>query len=139
MKAAKLALIIVGAIILGVVLLIGTCAGGLHFLLKGPSEAGDKLVQLCGAHKYHEAYELTAPGLRATRDEAAFTAELQKLGLDRATSVSWSSRQINNSNGRVVGTVRLSDGRELPLEVRSVKEGGRWQITEVIPPRPDDE
>jgi hypothetical protein len=134
MKAAKLTLIIVGSIILGFVLLIGTCVGGVVMMTRGPVEAGDKLVQLCGSKKLHEAYELTTPTFRANTDEAAFKAQIEGLGLDRAISASWTSRNIENSDGRIAGTVRLADGKVVDLEVRSVNRDGRWQITSISPP-----
>jgi hypothetical protein len=136
-KAAKITLIVIGSLFLGFVLLIGTCVGGIVMLTRGPVDAADKLVQLCGAHKLHDAYQLTAPQFRAKVDEAAFIAEIKAIGLDRATASSWTSRNIENSSGRVAGTVHLVDGKDAPLVVESAKEDGRWLIVGVHPPGDD--
>jgi hypothetical protein len=128
-KAVKITLIVVGCCILGFVLLVATCVGGFMALTKGPREAGHQLVQLCGAHKLHEAYEATAPAYRAKTDEAAFTAAVKETGLDRAVSASWNQINVVNNLGRVAGTIQLADGHTRELEVRIVKDGDRWVVT----------
>jgi hypothetical protein len=128
-KAVKITLIVCGACFLGFVLLIATCVGGAVMLFKGPAEAADKLVQLCGANKIHECYQLTSPGFQKETDEAAFSELVHKTGLDKGQSTSWRSRNIENDHGAVAGTVRTSDGRTLQLEVQSVHQDGRWLIT----------
>ena len=132
MKAGKIVLIVVGASFLGLLLLIGSCVGGLLLFTKGPVDVADKLVQLCGANKIHECYQLTGREFQENTDEASFTASVRRDGIDKAVKASWSSRKVENDKGFVSGTVELSDGKSIELEVQSLHRGGRWEIMGIV-------
>jgi hypothetical protein len=133
-KVLLIVLLVIAAPLVGLMLMVGTCTGGLWLATSGVVEQADKLVKLAGKQQFHEAYALTSSGLRGQADEAAFTASLKQLKLDRAISVFWNARQVANDRGSVAGTVKLGDGGEQPVAIDLVKEKGVWKIDAVHPP-----
>jgi len=49
-------------------------------------------------------------------------------GLTHVTDESFSSRETNNGQGQLVGTLDIEGGGKLPIEIRLVKENDEWKI-----------
>jgi len=48
--------------------------------------------------------------------------------LTQVMATSWDSREINNGQGALKGTLELQGGGKLPIEVTLVKENDQWKI-----------
>lgn len=75
------------------------------------------------------AYGKASPAFRQAVSESDFEAIVDRLGLTRFKSASWPSREMQNGQGKVVGTLTLEGGVTLPATVNLVKnEAGQWQV-----------
>src|SRR5215475_10163639 len=73
-------------------------------------DASEEFLTLLAEEKFSEAYASTASGLKARLDEPSFTAAVKKLGLTDYSSAFWNSREINNQEGKVGGTMKTKNG-----------------------------
>ena len=120
------------------ILVIALCAGlgtmfvaGIFGLTQPVVDASNEFLALLGQGKIGEAYASTADGFRAQQDESSFTAAVKQLGLTEYASASWQSREINNNEGSVEGTVTTKGGGTKPIAIRLVKENGKWKVVSV--------
>src|SRR5262245_57548859 len=111
------------------------CCGGFAaifytaFALTGPAvTATDDLLALLRDGKTTEAYRSTAKSLQSQQSEAEFTQAVQRLGVTDYASSSWLSRNIENNEATLEGTVTTRGGRSIPLTVKLVKEDGGWKV-----------
>jgi hypothetical protein len=91
-------------------------------------DSSEQFLALLGQGKTAEAYASTADGFRAQQDEASFTAAVKQLGLTDYSTVSWHSRQFENQEGAVEGTLTTKQSGTRPVVVRLVQEGGTWKV-----------
>src|SRR5262245_24513409 len=99
----------------GAVVLLGAaaCAGLVWWvfsLTKPAADAGDQFFALLAQGKTHDAYLASSSAWQTREDEEAFTAGLRKLGLTDCASVTWTSRQINNNQATLQGTMTTKQG-----------------------------
>ena len=108
-------------------------AGGIVILVfsltSGVVEGAESFLMMVGRGQYEEAYRAASPEFRANQDLNAFKATMQRVGLDKYDSASWSSRRIRNSAGTVVGSARTVDGKRIPLRVFLVRGEKGWIVT----------
>ena len=131
---------LIGCSVAGVAVLL-LCGGFVGLVYYGVTElvaltkpvvdASDGFLGLLGQGKTAEAYASTASGFRAQMSEADFTAAVKKIGLDDYGSASWNSRNINNQEGSVEGTVTSKNGGTTPVAIRLVYEQGAWKVVGV--------
>jgi hypothetical protein len=100
----------------------------LFMALQPLSVSGSQFVQLLGNAEFKTAYLLLAESLRERGTEQEFQSHIHGIGLDRAASVFWHSREIKNSSGELLGTVTLRDGTKLPLALLLRYEQGMWRV-----------
>ena len=91
-------------------------------------DSSEQFLALLGQGKTAEAYASTAEGFRAQQDETSFTAAVKQLGLIDYSTVSWHSRQFENQEGAVEGTLTTKKSGTRPVAVRLVQEGGTWKV-----------
>ncbi len=124
MKALKWIAIAAGA--------AGVLAAGIVVLVfsltSGAVDAAEAFLALVGQGKYEEAYRSAAPQFRSSQDLGAFRATMQRYGLDKYDSASWSSREITNGRATLEGTVRTTGGGRVPTSVILVKSDGTWLV-----------
>jgi hypothetical protein len=95
----------------------------------GAAKAADAFVATLGRSGPDAAYDAASPALRAVEPRAAFDARMRAAGYDHLTSVSWSSRSINNDQATVGGDGKTNTGRTLPVQITAVKDGAAWRVT----------
>ncbi len=91
-------------------------------------EAADQFFADIGAGRIQEAYNRTSDDFRSQTSEQEFANWAAGHGLDRFESTSWSSRNMENNDGRVEGTVTLKSGEELPVIAVLVHQNEAWRI-----------
>ena len=108
-KTTVWALVILGVMFpIGCVIAIMVAGGGIFaiFAITQPVvDASEQFLTLVGQDKTKEAYAFTSEAYRARQDEAAFTAAVKQLELTDFASATWNSRNVNNDQGNVAGTV----------------------------------
>jgi hypothetical protein len=115
----------------GVAFLIYSLVNGIIVMTQPLVDASNGFLDLVGQGKTAEAYASTSSGFRAQQDLATFTADVQNLGITDYASASWSSRNINNNNGTLEGTVKSKKGTTTPATIQLVFEEGTWKVAAV--------
>src|SRR6185503_12510232 len=124
MKALKWFLIATG----GVGVLAAAIVALVFVLTSGAVDAAGAFFALVGQGKYDEAYRSAAPQFRTSQELGAFRATMQRYGIDKYESASWSSREIADGRATLEGTVRTSGGGRVPTSVILVKSDGAWRV-----------
>ena len=134
-KTTVWALVILGVMFpIGCVIAIMVAGGGIFaiFAITQPVvDASEQFLTLVGQDKTKEAYAFTSDAYRARQDEAAFTAAVKQLELTDFASATWNSRNVNNDQGNVAGTVTTRKNASKPIAVTLVREQGQWKIAEL--------
>lgn len=75
------------------------------------------------------AYSQLSVAARAATSLDDFKAMLKNMpALTQVTGTSFTSRTVENGQGKLEGTLELEGGGKLPIEVNLVKENGEWKI-----------
>jgi len=111
-----------------VVVLIAVVVVMVFMLTGGAVESAETFLALLAEGKTAEAYASTSAALQAQQDEAAFTAVIQRLGLDEYASATWTSRSVENERATLEGSVTTRDGGTIPLNIELVREQGTWKV-----------
>ena len=110
------------------VLLIGTLVGVVFYATGGIVDTADEFFEAAGEGDYPRAYSLTSQQLQRGTSEEQLTSFILDYGLNEVTDTSWSSRNINNNDGELVGTLTTANGGEIPIEIDLIYEGDEWKI-----------
>lgn len=97
--------------------------------------AADQFLAMLSEGKSQEAYEAAAESLRAQQSLDDFSRAVESMGLQGCGTASWSSREIQNDQASLEGSVTLADGGTLPLSMKLVKESGGWKVMSLTTPR----
>jgi len=124
-KWLKIVLIVLGCLVVFVGLIIGLA----FWATSGPVKAVDVELTLLRGGKIEEAYKTTAKGFQNSVTLDQFKSYLDTYpSFKNNQSASWSSREINNDQGKLDGELRATDGGVTPLQVVLVKENGEWRV-----------
>ncbi|WP_054312015.1 hypothetical protein [Mesorhizobium sp. 1M-11] len=107
------------------------------YFTSGISDAATDFFATTASSGAPAAYKKAAGGFRQAVSEQDFEAIVDRLGLAKFKSASWPTREMQNGQGKVVGTVTLEGDVTLPATVNLVKnEAGQWQVFnfELAPP-----
>ncbi|MFE0019314.1 hypothetical protein ACFWXH_31000 [Mesorhizobium sp. NPDC059054] len=107
------------------------------YFTSGISDAATDFFATTASSGAPAAYKKAAGGFRQAVSEQDFVAIADRLGLAKFKSASWPTREMQNGQGKVVGTVTLEGDVTLPATVNLVKnEAGQWQVFnfELAPP-----
>jgi hypothetical protein len=111
---------------------LASFAGGIFalalMLTSGATQAAEDFVKLVGESRYEQAYRDTAPQLKVVTTLETFQKVIQQVGLDKAKTVSWTSRTRENDSATIEGTIRTRDGRTIAVTIRLVKIEGTWRV-----------
>lgn len=123
-------------IALGVFVLFFAAIIGVVFWATGDIvETADDFFAAAAEGDYEKAHSLTYQRLQEQGSPEALEQFLTMNGLHEVTETSWSSRSIENSQGRVEGTVTTKSGGTIPLLVEFVSENDEWKISFIEPQR----
>ena len=124
-KWLKIVLIVFGALAVFVGLIIGLA----FWATSGPVKAVDAELALLRGGKIEEAYKATAKDFQNSVTLDQFKSYLDSYpSFKNNQSASWSSREINNDQGKLDGELKAADGGVTPLQVILVKENGEWRV-----------
>jgi len=112
----------------GVGVLVGLILVLVFSLTGGAVDAAEAFLSLVGKGQYEEAYRSAAPQFRTSQDLGSFRTTMQRYGLDKYESASWSSREVTNGRATLEGTIRTSGGGRVPASVVLVKSEGAWLV-----------
>lgn len=129
---------VIGCLLAGILGLggLGACVWTVFMITAPVAEASDLFLAKIGQGKAAEAYQEASSTLRAGSTEEEFTAAVRNLGLDGYQSASWSSRNIENDEGSVSGTVKTKTG-EIPLAITLRLEDGVWRVASFTKSKPE--
>jgi len=125
-----LALLFVGTVlaaglVVGAVLYILFRAGG------GPVEAADELLQSLSRGDVDSAWHQTSRGFREGTTLEQFAAFVREWRLTEATTRTWHTRSVSGDVGYSRATVRLEDGKRVPMFFHAAREDKRWRVTAI--------
>lgn len=111
--------------------------GAVFYFTSGISDAATDFFATTAGSGASAGYRKAAGGFRQAVSEQDFEAIVDRLGLAKFKSASWPTREMQNGQGKVVGTLTLEGDITLPATVNLVKnEAGQWQVFnfELTPP-----
>jgi hypothetical protein len=105
------------------------------WLTSGISEVANKQLDALRKGDVVTAYSYTSKAFQADTSIDRFKAFIDKYpALKNNRESSWSSREISNGNGTLVGTLTANDGTTLPVEYHFVKENNEWRMLNLVLP-----
>lgn len=131
MKVWQGCLIAVGVFML----FIGAIVGVVFWATGGITDTADEFFAAAKAGDYETAHSLTSQRLREQGSPEGLREFIEANGLDKVTETSWNSRSIQNSTGKLEGTVTTEGGGTIPLVVEFVSENDEWKISFIEPER----
>ena len=124
----KTLLIILG-VVGGLAVLGGVIVAGVFYATSGVTGAADKFYATARTGTPQQVYGLTATALQNVTTPEQLAAYIETNRFNQVAETSWSSRSIENSLGRVEGTLTLDDGGEIPVTMELVQEGEDWKVS----------
>ncbi len=97
--------------------------------------AADGFLAHLSEGKFEAAYESAAEALRTQQSLEEFTRAVEAMGLMGCGSAVWTSREVQNDQANLEGSLSLKDGGTLPLSMKLVKESGEWRVIAMTTPR----
>lgn len=123
---------IVLGVVVGLAAVIGVAIWVALWATSGLLEPIDRQLAALKAGKMEAAYEETSQAFREATPLARFTAFVDANPiLKDAAEHTFSSRSIENSVGKVSGTLTSSTGGVIPIEYQLVKENDAWKILNI--------
>jgi hypothetical protein len=118
----------VGVGIGGFVALVGGIFVLVWTLTAGAVDTTNTFLSHVGNGRYEAAYSAAAPQFRAQHSLESFRAAMQRFGLHRYKSASWSSRQFSNGRVTLDGTIQTRDGQQFSATVVVVQSQNKWMV-----------
>jgi len=116
-------------IVLGVVVFIVLVVALAMWATSGIVEPVQRHFTALRAGDVVGAYSELSVAARQTTSLDDFKKMLAGMpALTHVTGESYTTREINNGQGHLVGVLELDEGGKLPIEIRLVKENENWKI-----------
>lgn len=116
-------------VLLGIVAFGAIVVGLVFWLTSGIVKQGDLFLAYLANHDFEAAYAMTSEEFHevSTQEdiETLFTGAYDLSGLESTT---WNSREVENNQGRLLGSVTLEGGTTYSAELQFSKEDGTWKI-----------
>lgn len=114
----------------GFVLVFGMVVGAsVYYFTKGVADAASDFFATIASAGPEAAYRKTSPAFQQAMNESDFVTLVDRLGLTRFKSASWTEREVQSGQGSVSGTLVLDKDVSLPAKVQLTKNGaGDWQV-----------
>lgn len=125
----------VALLFVGTVLAAGLVVGAVLYVLfragGGPVEAADTLLQSLARGDVEGAWRQTTDDFRGGTTLEQFETFVREWRLTEASTRTWHARSVNGDVGFSRATVRLEDGKRVPLTFQASREGERWRVTAI--------
>jgi TIR domain/Domain of unknown function (DUF4864) len=105
------------------------------YLTSGAVDDAERFLALVAKGDLHHAYVFTASALQAQGSEESFAAHVRRLGLLDNASATWTSREIQNNQATLSGSVTTKQRSTVPLTITLLKEGGEWRVLSLSGPQ----
>lgn len=118
-------------VLLGVgiaVALISSLVGVAFYATRGLPATAQNFFLLIQDGRTSEAYQSTSARFQASYTQEDFDRMIANDHLEEYQGASWSSRSIENDEGRLEGTIRLVSHDPLPYRLHLVKEEETWKV-----------
>lgn len=92
------------------------------------ADVGDKFMNALKDGNYSQAFSACAPELQQKLGNAAALKNLIENGKVQPVSWSYNSRQANNAEGLLEGTVTMKNNRQGTLRIELVQKSSDWQV-----------
>jgi hypothetical protein len=128
-SAAKKVLIVVGALFAGFGVLIASVFLLLFMVLGNLADVAQDQLAAFRSGDLTKAYSYTSTDFRTATSFEDFKQFYQTHPILKTNeSASFPSRQFNNDEGTLTGSLKLKDGSAVPIDVMLKKEKGEWKI-----------
>lgn len=104
-----------------------------YFTAELPKTA-DKFFTAVKEKNMDQAYSLVSDAFKEETSQQELHDFLQDNGFDAYQVASWNSRNVSNNTGKLVGLIKTTDGKELPLSMDFIKSQGEWKIHAIEKP-----
>ena len=124
--------ILVAAI--GLAIVVAAAVASLFLMGRSASETAEDFLLLIAKGQIEEAYQMTAPDLRAKQNLDTFERRVDDSGLSDFASVSWSKQEEGPAEAKFEGTVTTKAGEKFPLRMTLIRIEDSWRVLEFEPP-----
>lgn len=115
-------------ILLGIVLIILVAVAAVFYLTRGLVETADKFFAAVQSNNLDQAMTFLSEEFKASTSVPKLQAFLTSSALMDYKEGNWSSRSIENNQGKLTGSVLTKSGGVIPLQLSFVKENEAWKI-----------
>ena len=126
-KVLIIAAVVVGLCICCFVAIIGFSSVGGFGLTQPAADAGEKFMQSLKSGDYATAYALCHPSLQQKFGSAQGLKQLVENGQARPTTWNFTSRNIENAQAHLEGTVTMQGGKGT-VTIDLVQVGSDWKV-----------
>lgn len=127
--AARKVVIILASLLAGFLILMGGLALLVWIFFSSLSSLGHQELSALRSNHLDKAYSYTSQEFKKAVPMINFKKFLNHYPeLQTNVSASFFEREINDDRGVVRGSLMLMDGRQVPIEIRFVKEHYQWKI-----------
>ena len=113
---------------LSFVIAIGILIAVVGFATSGVTGAANEFVEHVKNGKVEQAYQLCGGQLVEELPQERFGSFLRATRFMEVESASWTSRSVENMEGKVGGKITLQGGDQLPVDMVLKKIDGDWRI-----------
>jgi len=119
----------------GALLLLGTVAGSVIFLVvkkatAGPEKTIQSFLAAAGSGDFATAHGYFSEPLKQVQPLEQFSTQAAAhQDLFRVQETTFNNRSVDLSKASLSGTVTLTGGTQLPASFELVKEGDQWRLT----------
>jgi hypothetical protein len=103
-------------------------------LTSGLADTADGFFRAMKAGDLPGARQYLAEDFLASTSDEDLRRFIESSALANYESASWSSRSIENSRGKLSGTVNTASGGSVPMDISLVREKGAWKILALSKP-----
>lgn len=104
------------------------------YFTSGLPKTADKFFTAVKNNNMQQAYSYTSDGFKKVTTQNALQEFLHNNGFDAYHEASWNSRNVSNNTGKLIGAIKTTDGKELPLSIDFIKSQNEWKINAINKP-----
>ncbi|MDP4038781.1 MAG: DUF4864 domain-containing protein [bacterium] len=98
-------------------------------IFAGPIEPANQQLKFIREGELVQAYNLGSTDFKKATSEADFEEFIKdNPELEKNKKANFNSSNIEGNTAKIRGTITSTDGSEIPVEYRMVKENGKWKI-----------
>lgn len=116
-------------VILIILAVLAVIIASLLYFTSGLTAAAQEQLAALKSKKIEVAYHMTSSEFQKSTSLDQFKSYVEKNPiLENYKSVSFTERSMDNGSGYLSGTIENSDGTQMKIEYRLVKEDNKWKV-----------